>query len=77
MFQPTRRVPGPNEKIMQTFRFSIATVKVIDCANESVDFRVAEVYDVNGKFVHEIRTTTKGKKAAQLAFHDALRCRLI
>jgi hypothetical protein len=62
---------------MTTYRFSIASVRVIDCANAAVDFRVAEVYDTTGKFVHEIRTTTKGKKAAQLAFHDALRCRLI
>lgn len=62
---------------METYKFSIATVRVVDCSNDAVDFRVAEVYDTDGKFVHEIRTTTKGKKAAQLAFHDALRCRLI
>ncbi len=62
---------------METYKFSIATVRVVDCPNDAVDFRVAEVYDADGKFVHEIRTTTKGKKAAQLAFHDALRCRLI
>ena len=62
---------------MKTYSFSIANVRVIDCANEAVDFRVAEVFDKSGKFVHEIRTTTKGKKAALLAFHDAMRCRLI
>lgn len=68
---------GQKQRDMKTYRFSIATVKVIDCANDIVDFRVAEVYDTTGKFVHEIRTTTKDKKAAELAFHDALRCRLI
>lgn len=62
---------------MKTYNFSIATVRVVDCANEAVDFRVAEVFDTTGRFVHEIRTTKKGKEAARLAFHDALRCRLI
>lgn len=62
---------------MITYNFSTATVRVIDCANAAVDFRVAEVYNLDGKFVHEIRTTAKGKKAAQLAFFDALRSRMI
>ena len=62
---------------MKTYRFSIAVVKVTDCANEAVDFRVAEVYDTEGNFVHEIRTTKKGKAAATLALHDALRSRMI
>lgn len=62
---------------METYRFSICTVKVIDCASAAVDFRVCEVYDLSGKMVHEIRTTTKGKYAARLAMHDALRCRLV
>ena len=61
------------QSVMTTYRFSIATVRVIELAN----FNVAEVYDVTKKMVHEIRTTAKGKRAAQLAFHDALRCRLI
>lgn len=64
---------GQIQSVMITYRFSIATVRVIDLDN----FNIAEVYDVNKKMVHEIRTTAKGKKAAQLAFHDALRCRLI
>lgn len=64
---------GQIQSVMTTYRFSIATVRVIDLDN----FNIAEVYDVNKKMVHEIRTTAKGKKAAQLAFHDALRCRLI
>ena len=58
---------------MTTYRFSIATVRVIELDN----FNVVELYGVDKKIVHEIRTTAKGKRAAQLAFHDALRCRLI
>lgn len=62
---------------MKTYRFSNATVRVIELGNFNVDFNVVEVYDVDKKMVHEIRTTAKGKRAAQLAFHDALRWRLI
>lgn len=62
---------------MTTYDFSNATVKVIDCANDAVDFRIAEVYNANGKFIHQIRTTTKGLRAAKLAYHDAVHCRLI
>lgn len=62
---------------MEKFNFGGVKVRIIDCASESVDFRVAEVFDVIGRFVHEIRTSAKGREAAEIAYADALRFRLI
>ena len=62
---------------METYNFSGIKVRVIDCASDAVDFRVAEVFDVIGRFVHEIRTSARGKEAAEIAYSDALRFRYI
>lgn len=62
---------------MKTYNFGGVSIRVIDCANDAVDFRVVEVFGVDGKFVHEIRTSAKGKEAAKIAYADALRFRYI
>ena len=62
---------------MKTYKFGGINVRVIDCANAAVDFRVAEVFDVMGKFVYEIRTSKHGKEAAEIAYATALRFRYI
>ena len=62
---------------MKTYKFRFCTVQVIDCSNEVVDFRFCEVFNLLGKKVSEIRTTKKGKYAAELAMSDAIHFRML
>lgn len=57
-----------------TFKFQKVEVKVVE--TDIIGANFAYVY-VDGKEVHSIRTTSKGALAAELAYHDALRWRLI
>lgn len=62
---------------METYKFDNCTVRVIDCTNDAVNFRICEVFNLDGKKVYEIRTTKKGKYAAKLAESDAIHFRLV
>lgn len=62
---------------METYKLRFCTVNVIDCSNEAVDFRICEVFNLQGKKIHEIRTTKKGKYAADLAQADAIHFRMM
>ena len=61
-----------NIKFPSTFKFERASVKVY--GDDMAIF--ADVY-VDGKKVHGIRTSAKGAYAAELAYHDAIHCRII
>ena len=65
------------QHIMETYKFKFGSVRVIDCANEAVDFRICEVFNNNGKKINEIRTTKKGKSAASLAMNDTIHWRML
>jgi len=78
MDNPTARAGSRlNEIDMETYKFGGINVRVIDCANDKVDFRVVEVYNLLGKMVYEIRTTAKGKRAAKVAYATAVHFRYI
>ena len=64
-------------KKMKTYNFAGIKINVIDIKTNAVDFRVAEVYGINGRMVHEIRTNAYGKEAAEIAYNEALRFRYI
>ena len=63
--------------MITTYKFKFGTVQVIDCANDAVDFRICEVFNLSGKKINEIRTTKKGRKAAELAMSDTIHWRLM
>lgn len=62
---------------MNTYNFNDCRIRVIDCSSAATDFRVAEVYTLQGKFAYEIRTSRQGLKAAALAYAEAKRFRAI
>ena len=62
---------------MKTYNFAGVKVNVTDIKTNGADFRVAEVFGVDGRFAHEIRTHAYGKEAAEIAYCDALRFRYI
>lgn len=62
---------------METYNFKFGSVRVIDCANDAVDFRICEVFNKDGKKINEIRTTKKGKYAARLAMNDTIHWRML
>lgn len=62
---------------IQKFFLGNCTATVYDCSSDAVDFRTVELYDFDGNKIYEIRTTKKGKKAAELAKADAIHFRLI
>lgn len=58
---------------MKTYKFNNCIVKVTDCDY----FRVAQVYDIYGDYVLDIRTSAEGKEAAEIAEAEARRFRKI
>ena len=64
-----RTLKERTSKEMETFFFPNCSVRVVNIP----PIRVAEVYTLGGKMVHEIRTSTKGLLAARLARMDAIK----
>ena len=58
---------------MRTYNYPDYYVNVINCDW----FQLARLYNNDGYLIHEIRTFTRGKKAAEMVIHDAQRFRLI
>ena len=58
---------------MKTYNFNNCNVTVFNCPA----FRIAKVYDKNGKYVSEIMTSAYGKRAAEIAVSEAMRFRYI